>query len=177
MHRIIRFAALAAALLLPIGCAGASPGTPAPWLAASGSPGASEAPGTVGGGTAAPSTGDGASPAASLAASPAGSRPSSPAVVTIVSPASGAVVTGRTVHIVVSLVNATIVPVTSTNLAPDRGHVHLYVDNQLVSMNYGLEQDLPVTPGTYLLRAEFVASDHAPFSPRVWSPEVVFTVQ
>jgi hypothetical protein len=98
-------------------------------------------------------------------------------VVTIVSPVSGAAVTGSTVHIVVSLENATIVPVTSTSLRPDEGHVHLYVDNQLVSMNYGLEQDLPVKPGTYLLRAEFVASDHAPFAPRVWSQEVVFTVQ
>ena len=47
---------------------------------------------------------------------------------------------------------------------------------QIVSMNYGLEQDLPVTPGTYVFRAEFVAADHAPFSPRVESPEVVFTV-
>lgn len=36
---------------------------------------------------------------------------------------------------------------------------------------------LPVSPGTYVLKAEFVASDHAPFSPRVWSAEVYFTVK
>ena len=46
-----------------------------------------------------------------------------------------------------SLTGATIVPATTTNIQPDQGHVHLYVDNVLVSMNYGLEQDLPVHPG------------------------------
>jgi hypothetical protein len=55
--------------------------------------------------------------------------------------------------------------------------VHLYVDNVLVSMNYALEQDMPVHAGTYVLKAEFVASDHAPFSPRVWSNQVLFTVK
>ena len=50
-----------------------------------------------------------------------------------------------------------IVSATTTNIQPDQGHVHLYVDNVLVSMNYGLEQDLPVSPGTYVLKAEFVA--------------------
>ena len=120
----------------------------------------------------------GASAAVSLVApTPAGTRPSSPAIVAIVSPAQNAVVTGPTAHVVISLQNATIVPATTTNLRPDEGHVHLYVDNVLVSMNYGLTQDLPVHPGTYLLKAEFVASDHAPFDPRVWSPEIVFTVK
>ena len=55
--------------------------------------------------------------------------------------------------------------------------MHLYVNNVLVSMNYGLEQDIPVQPGSLVLKAEFVASDHAPFNPRVWSPEVIFTVK
>ncbi len=95
----------------------------------------------------------------------------------IVSPTSGQSVTGTSVHVVISLTGAQIVSATTTNVRPDQGHIHLYVDNVLVSMNYGLEQDLPVSPGTYVLKAEFVASDHAPFSPRVWSPEVFFTVQ
>ena len=80
------------------------------------------------------------------------------------------------VHIVLALTGATLTSVTSTHIEPDVGHLHLYVDNSLVSMNYGLEQDLPLAPGTYLLKAEFVAADHAPFSPRVWSPQVIFTV-
>jgi hypothetical protein len=78
--------------------------------------------------------------------------------------------------VVLRLTGATIVAEATTAIRPDEGHVHLYLDNQLVSMNYGLEQDVPVTPGTHVLRAEFVAADHAPFSPRVISADIVFTV-
>jgi hypothetical protein len=106
-----------------------------------------------------------------------GPRPSSPATVEIVEPARSTTVTGTTAHVVLRLLGATIVPDTTTNIRPDQGHVHLYVNNQLVSMNYGLEQDIPVQPGTLVLKAEFVAADHAPFSPRVYSPETVFTVR
>jgi ABC-type Fe3+-hydroxamate transport system substrate-binding protein len=106
----------------------------------------------------------------------AASRPSSPAVVQIVSPTNGEVVTERTVHVVVSLQNATVVQATSTHVVPDQGHVHLYLDNQLIYMAYQLSQDIPVQPGTYSLKAEFVGSDHFPFNPRVWSPVVIFTV-
>jgi hypothetical protein len=120
-------------------------------------------------------------PASSAAVSPppsaAGSRPSSPAVIKVVQPASGSSVTGTTAHIVISLEGAQVVPATTTNVRPDQGHVHLYVDNALVSMNYGLEQDIAVHPGTYVVKAEFVAADHVPFSPRVWSSEVFFTVK
>jgi hypothetical protein len=105
-----------------------------------------------------------------------GPRPSTPATVEIVQPKSGETITGTTVHVVLKLNGATIVGPSSTEIRPDQGHLHLYVDNVLVSMNYGLEQDIPVHTGTVLLKAEFVAADHAPFSPRVWSPEVVFTV-
>jgi len=121
--------------------------------------------------------GPGSSGSATPTGSAAGSRPSSPAAVRIVEPKTGATVTGSTLHVVLSLENAVIVKQTSTDIRPDQGHVHLYVDNVLVSMNYGLVQDLPVHKGTYVLKAEFVASDHAPFNPRVYSPTVVFTVK
>ena len=117
--------------------------------------------------------GSGSSPSSSAT----GSRPSSPAVVAIVEPKNGAVVTGSSLHIVLMLQHAVIVKQTSTDIRPDQGHVHLYVNNVLVSMNYGLVQDLAVHKGTYVLKAEFVASDHAPFSPRVYSSPVVFTVK
>jgi hypothetical protein len=103
-----------------------------------------------------------------------GPRPSSPAVVQVVQPTPNTTVTGTTVHVVLNLTGATIVTQTSTNIKPDEGHVHLYVNNILVSMNYGLEQDITVQPGTIALKAEFVAADHAPFNPRVWSNEVIF---
>jgi len=118
--------------------------------------------------------------APSQAATPSGSlgpRPASPAVVEILQPTANATVTGTSVHVVLKLTGATIVQQTTTDIKPDEGHVHLYVNNILVSMNYGLEQDIPVQPGTIALKAEFVAADHAPFNPRVWSPEVIFTVK
>jgi hypothetical protein len=111
------------------------------------------------------------------AASPSLVRPSSPAVISIMEPASGETVTGATVHVVISLTGARIVSQTTTNIRADEGHVHLFVDNVLVSMNYGLDQDLPVHPGTYVLTAEFVAADHAPFNPRVVSGQTIFTVR
>jgi hypothetical protein len=122
-------------------------------VACSGNPGASAAP-----------------PSPSL-----GPRPSSPAKVEVLQPAASTTVTGTTVHVVLKLTGATIVTQTSTNIRPDEGHVHLYVNNILVSMNYGLEQDITVQPGTIALKAEFVAADHAPFDPRVWSNEVIFS--
>jgi hypothetical protein len=121
----------------------------------------------------------GTSSATSGPATPSASgapRPSSPAVVHITSPEGGAVVTGTTVDVKVSLENARIVTVTTTNIRPDEGHLHLFVNNVLASMNYQLQQQLTVHPGTYALKVEFVAADHAPFNPRVISPVVVFTV-
>jgi hypothetical protein len=106
-----------------------------------------------------------------------GPRPPSPATVEIVKPAAGDTVTGAVAHIVLKLNGARIIMETTTAIRPDEGHVHLYVDNSLVSMNYGLEQDVPVTPGSHVMKAEFVAADHAPFNPRVWSAETVFTVR
>lgn len=103
-------------------------------------------------------------------------RPSSPAVVKILEPKANAKVTGTSVHVVVSLEHAHIVSVTTTSIRPDEGHLHLYVNNVLTSMNYALDQTLPVHPGTYALKVEFVAADHAPFNPRVVSPVVVFVV-
>lgn len=106
-----------------------------------------------------------------------GPRPASPAHVEIVQPTPNTTLTGTTVHIVLKLTGATIVSQTTTAIKPDEGHVHLYVDNLLVSMNYGLEQDISIPAGTHVLKAEFVAADHVPFNPRVWSTETIFTVR
>jgi hypothetical protein len=106
-----------------------------------------------------------------------GPRPASPAHVEIVQPTPNSTLNGTKVHIVLKLTGATIVPQTTTAIKPDEGHVHLYVDNLLVSMNYGLEQDITVPVGTHVLKAEFVAADHAPFNPRVWSTETIFPVR
>ncbi len=72
-------------------------------------------------------------------------------------------------HVVVQVTGATVVDDTNEDIRPDQGHVHLYLDNTLWYMQYSLTKDIPVNPGTYVLKAEFVANDHAPFNPRDWS--------
>jgi hypothetical protein len=74
------------------------------------------------------------------------------------------------------LTGGTVVPFTGTNLVPNQGHIHVYVDGQLVSMpTGGLAERLKVSPGRHEVRAEFVANDHGPFVPAVQA-SVRFTV-
>jgi hypothetical protein len=95
-------------------------------------------------------------------------RPSSSARLFILSPAQGSTYHGDRVQIPVMLElrGGTIVPITSLHLVPNEGHVHLYLDGSLVSMT-GLTGEVSATPGSHILRAEFVAIDHRPFDPRV----------
>lgn len=103
-------------------------------------------------------------------------RPQSTALLTFVDPTPGVVISGKTLHVRLNLVGAVVVPQTSTALSPDKGHIHLSLDGQVISMVYGVEQDVAVSPGPHLLQAEFVAQDHFPFNPRVIST-VTFTVR
>ena len=96
-------------------------------------------------------------------AKPSKNRPVTQARLAILAPTPNQV-TGPDVALKLDLIGATIVPQTSTRLSPTEGHVHLYVDGKLVSMTYGLTDDLKgLAPGPHSLRAEFVAADHAPF--------------
>jgi hypothetical protein len=113
----------------------------------------------------------------SSSAKPAAQRPSTSAKVGIVSPTGGQTVTGSTLHVVLSLTGGTIVPTsTTTPLGSNEGHIHLIDNGQIISMAFGTEQDIQITPGSHVLQAEFVASDHLPFSPRVVAT-VHFTAQ
>ena len=104
-------------------------------------------------------------------------RPASTAKLAVISPTNGQVVTGTTVRMKVSLKDATIVPATTTDIVPDEGHLHVILDDQLISMTGDTTQLLAnLTPGQHLLKVEFVASDHAPFDPRVIAA-VAFEVQ
>jgi hypothetical protein len=116
-------------------------------------------------------------PATPPPGTPTGTRPTSPAQISITSPADGSTVTGTMIHVVVDLTGAKVVQATSSNITPTEGHVHLYIDGNLQYMAYSLSQDFPVHPGTYTIKAEFVASDHFPFNPRVYSKPIVFTVK
>jgi hypothetical protein len=95
-------------------------------------------------------------------------RPESTAELAIVAPKDGQVVSGSMVKLTVSLKRARLVPTTTTEIVPDEGHLHVLLDDRLVSMTSGLSQRLDdVAEGQHLLKVEFVASDHVPFDPRV----------
>lgn len=112
---------------------------------------------------------DGGSAATGTTA-PSSDRPSSTAKLSIVTPKVGEVVHGSSVDLRVKLQGAKLVPATTTNIVPDEGHLHVILDDTLISMTQGLEQTIPnVSPGDHRIMVEFVASDHAPFDPRVVS--------
>jgi hypothetical protein len=97
-----------------------------------------------------------------------GPRPSSPAKLTIDAPRNGATVPASGAKLEVSLAKAKIVNLTTRNIKPSEGHIHVLVDDQLVAMNYQLSGKLPkLDPGTHVVKVEFVAADHLPFDPRV----------
>ena len=99
-----------------------------------------------------------------------GARPSSTAKLSIVDPKVDQVVHGSSVELRVRLRDAKLVPVTTTDIVPGEGHLHVILDDTLISMTQGLEQTIPdVPPGEHRITVEFVASDHAPFDPRVVS--------
>jgi len=103
---------------------------------------------------------------------PSAVRPSSTATIHIVSPTEGEVfegTAGAPAHVLVQIrvVGARIVPLASTRLRPNEGHVHLFLDGSLISMTAGTTASLEAGPGSHVLGAEFVASDHGPFDPRV----------
>jgi hypothetical protein len=101
---------------------------------------------------------------------PPGPRPASTATLSIERPTPGQRVSGTSLDVVLDLKGGTIVNITTTNIVPNTGHIHLSLDGRLVSMTYGTLQSLDlrgVSPGMHTLTAEFVAADHGPFDPRV----------
>ena len=109
-----------------------------------------------------------ASPTTSAPTPTSSDRPASTAKLSIVAPRNGQVVHGTTVELKVILKDAKIVPASTAAIVPDEGHLHVILDDRLISMTGDTQQLISnLTPGQHLLKVEFVASDHAPFDPRV----------
>jgi hypothetical protein len=98
-----------------------------------------------------------------------GARPASSARLAFLSPRPGQLFRGdpASVPVRLRLTGGRIVSFTSTRLAPNQGHVHLYLDGTLLSMSLSLGRRIRAAPGAHRLEAEFVATDHGPFNPRV----------
>jgi hypothetical protein len=106
-----------------------------------------------------------------------GHRPSTPVKITLINPTKGEVVHGTTLVVKVSITGGVVTTVTTGDITPTKGHVHLYLNNQLIYMSYTLSQPIAVKPGLlYSMYAEFVAQDHFPFEPRDVTPTVFFSV-
>jgi hypothetical protein len=108
---------------------------------------------------------------------PSYKRPSSTARLLILSPRQGDELSGNpaTVQVTLRLEGGRIVPLTSSTPVPNEGHIHVFLDDRLLSMA-GLDAQIIVLPGDHTLRAEFVASDHGPFLPPV-AASVTFLVR
>jgi hypothetical protein len=99
-----------------------------------------------------------------------GPRPSSNARIEFAQPSPGSAVRGGTLGVRILIEDGTIVQDPSTRLVPDAGHIHLFLDGDLLSMAPDAAQAIDVgdlAAGTHRLQAEFVAADHSPFDPRV----------
>jgi hypothetical protein len=104
-------------------------------------------------------------------------RPKSPATISILDPTNGAVVKGGSAKVRMSLEGGKVVEPSVTEITPTTGHIHVLLDGEVISMDYGLSQTLnDLKPGTHTLRIEFVAADHLPFDPRVFD-EIAFTAK
>jgi hypothetical protein len=99
-----------------------------------------------------------------------GERPASTASLEFVEPVDGSRVDDDQLEVVLELEGGQVVEEATTEVVPDEGHIHLTLDGRIVSMTFGTVQVVDVRalpPGEHTLEAEFVAADHAPFSPRV----------
>ncbi len=84
--------------------------------------------------------------------------------IAIASPEDGATVEAGTVPVEIELSGAELASASSSENA---GHLHVYVDGEVVDMPSALEVEVDLAPGQHDLEVEFVDADHAALVPPV----------
>lgn len=98
----------------------------------------------------------------------AGPSPTTRIRLDVVTPVDGQVVASEKVPVSLQLLEPSGAGWTPmTQLSPATGHIHIAVDGRVTSMAWSPSTVIPVPPGPHVVRVEFVAGDHRPFSPRV----------
>jgi hypothetical protein len=102
----------------------------------------------------------------SASSAPTATRPATPARLEILAPRQGAVVGSQpTLRLKLTGARLATAAASGTAVPADQGFAHVYVDDKLVAVLYGLTQRLPtLDAGPHTVRVEFVALDHAPFA-------------
>jgi hypothetical protein len=89
---------------------------------------------------------------------------STSARIEIVSPADGDTVQSGTVDIVVDISNGVLAKSSSDT---EGGHIHIYVDDEMVSMPYTTDTSVQLEPGQHTITVEYVDTAHMSFAPPV----------
>lgn len=95
-------------------------------------------------------------------------RISSTGSIQIISPKPGELVQGPDVKVRVKLTGAKLIKSNVAEVRPDIGHMHVSLGGETLTLLAGLSYTIKdLKPGQYIVTAEFVTGNHAPFSPRV----------
>jgi hypothetical protein len=87
--------------------------------------------------------------------------------ISITSPADGDTVSaGEPVQVSVDLTGAELTSETESE-DPTRGHLHIFVDGQIISMPSSTTNEVELEPGEHTIAVEFTTADHRSFEPRI----------
>jgi hypothetical protein len=88
---------------------------------------------------------------------------STSARIAIVSPSNGEEVEAGTVDVQVDVKNATV----AESADAEGGHIHIFVDEEMVSMPYTTDSTVDLKPGEHSITVEYVDTEHMSFDPPV----------
>ena len=86
------------------------------------------------------------------------------ASIAIAAPEDGATVPAGNLPVEIELTGAELAGESSSE---DAGHIHIYVDGEVVDMPSSLDVEVDLEPGEHELEVEFVDADHAALDPPV----------